>query len=219
MNDRASTAFCVKTERARSHAGNSSSAWVSEEDTRDTAAGRNSPRPEARTLIVATGPRGVIGRRVGTGSGTRRDRVAEFIRDVDHMVVATALGRPGGGVKFVAADRRVDAHAIVGNDEVLAVELPVHDEGGRGRGRPRCAARAVRGPAAREGVVHRRGVRRHGVGIGELGGTTGHGEALRGAAADRRDVDRHRRGVGQRTVVRAVGDRDDLVAAGHAEAR
>ena len=48
------------------------------------------------------------------------------------MVIAAPFGGPGGGIQLVPADGGVDAHAAVGDEEVLAVEEPVHDEGGGG---------------------------------------------------------------------------------------
>ena len=95
------------------------------------------------------------------------------------MVITASLRGPGGGVEFVAANGGIDAHAVVGDNEVLAVELTVHDKSGAGRRGPRGTARGVGRSAAPEGVIHRGGARRHSVGVGKLGWTAGHGEALR----------------------------------------
>ena len=135
------------------------------------------------------------------------------------MIVIASLGRPGRGVEFVAADGGVNAHAVVADEEILAVEQTVHDKSRTGGRRPRRRAATIGGTATGEGVAHRSGTGGYRVGVGKLRGTPGHGEALWGTAAGRREIDRDRGGSGEDSIIGAVGDSDDFVSTRHAEGR
>ena len=190
---------------------------VTDKRPRRSAAGGDRPSVKAGALVAPVAPGGVVGGGVRAYRGRGGDRIAKGVGDVDDMVIPAPLGGPGGGIKFVAPDGGINAHAAVRHQEVLTVELSIHDKGRAGGGGPGGSAGVVRGSPVREGVVHGRGPGGDRVGVGEFRGTAGHGKTLGRASAHRGDVDGHRRSVGEGTLVGAIGDGHDLVSAGHGE--
>ena len=147
------------------------------------------------------------------------ERIAELVGDENKVVVGSAFCGPGGGVELVATDGGVDAHAVVGHHEVLAVELAVHGEAGGGRERVVVAVVAVPDGGATddrvEPVLDSPGSRGCGIVGGEnTAGPRGHGDLSDGRGAKHPCEELDRGSALERTVIGFVGDIEVHAAAG-----